>query len=200
MAAAPSSAASRACRCHARATSARWAACHAAGRSHPQLRNKNRRYIGISQSQWTALQDGNAPPRSRSASAAAPPPHGPAAAPPRPPRRRAPPVPRRPRPLHGAAARAPAASLCRQLSQPPPALSAPPPSAPRPAAVPAAPCPTRVRCVSVFLDKNRRYIGKSQSKRPPTRTQRTPHLHVEGVSHQSRGQRGQLPLLQRHTT
>eukprot|EP01047_Picozoa_sp_COSAG01_P091179 COSAG01_NODE_22838_length_839_cov_1.044595_2_plen_79_part_01 len=26
---------------------------------------------------------------------------------------------------------------------------------------------TRVRCVSIFLDKNRRYIGKSQSKRPP---------------------------------
>jgi hypothetical protein len=35
--------------------------------------------------------------------------------------------------------------------------------------------PTRVRCVSIFLDKNRRYIGKSQSKRPPQRTQRTPH-------------------------
>jgi hypothetical protein len=26
-----------------------------------------------------------------------------------------------------------------------------------------------------FCDKNRRYIGKSQSKRPPKRTQRTPH-------------------------
>jgi hypothetical protein len=36
--------------------------------------------------------------------------------------------------------------------------------------------PTRVRCVSIFLDKNRRYIGKSQSERPPERTQRTPHL------------------------
>jgi hypothetical protein len=36
--------------------------------------------------------------------------------------------------------------------------------------------PTRVRCVSILLDKNRRYIGKSQSKRPPKRTQRTPHL------------------------
>jgi hypothetical protein len=34
----------------------------------------------------------------------------------------------------------------------------------------------RVRCVSIFLDKNRRYIGKSQPKRPPKRTQRTPHL------------------------
>jgi hypothetical protein len=34
---------------------------------------------------------------------------------------------------------------------------------------------TRGHCVSIFLDKNRRYIGKSQSKRPPKRTQRTPH-------------------------
>eukprot|EP01047_Picozoa_sp_COSAG01_P041538 COSAG01_NODE_3570_length_5924_cov_4.911588_4_plen_247_part_00 len=34
---------------------------------------------------------------------------------------------------------------------------------------------TRVRCVSIFLDKNRRYIGKSQSKQPLKRTQRTPH-------------------------
>jgi hypothetical protein len=34
---------------------------------------------------------------------------------------------------------------------------------------------TRDRCVSIILDKNRRYIGKSQSKRPPKRTQRTPH-------------------------
>eukprot|EP01047_Picozoa_sp_COSAG01_P082855 COSAG01_NODE_17095_length_1179_cov_1.221296_2_plen_169_part_00 len=33
----------------------------------------------------------------------------------------------------------------------------------------------RVRCVLIFLDKNRRCIGKSQSKRPPKRTQRTPH-------------------------
>eukprot|EP01047_Picozoa_sp_COSAG01_P031357 COSAG01_NODE_2223_length_8136_cov_10.727917_10_plen_189_part_00 len=29
---------------------------------------------------------------------------------------------------------------------------------------------TRVRCVSIFLDKNRRYIGKSQSQRPPKRS------------------------------
>jgi hypothetical protein len=43
------------------------------------------------------------------------------------------------------------------------------------AGVGAAPRPTRVRCVSILLDKNRRYIGKSQSKRPPKRTQRTPH-------------------------
>jgi hypothetical protein len=34
---------------------------------------------------------------------------------------------------------------------------------------------THVRCVSTFLDKNRRYIGKSQPKRPPKRTPRTPH-------------------------
>jgi hypothetical protein len=34
---------------------------------------------------------------------------------------------------------------------------------------------TRVRCVSIFLDENRRYRGKSQSKRPPKRTQRPPH-------------------------
>jgi hypothetical protein len=33
-----------------------------------------------------------------------------------------------------------------------------------------------VRCVSIFLDKNRRYIGKCQPKRTPQRTQRTPHL------------------------
>jgi hypothetical protein len=30
------------------------------------------------------------------------------------------------------------------------------------------------RCVSIFLDKNIRYIGKSQSNRPPKRTQRPP--------------------------
>jgi hypothetical protein len=35
--------------------------------------------------------------------------------------------------------------------------------------------PGRGRCVSIFLDKNRHYIGKSQPKRPPTRTQRPPH-------------------------
>jgi hypothetical protein len=39
----------------------------------------------------------------------------------------------------------------------------------------------RVRCVSMLLlDKNRRYIGKSQSKRPPTRTQRPPHRPKAG--------------------
>jgi hypothetical protein len=36
----------------------------------------------------------------------------------------------------------------------------------------------RGRCVSVFIDKNRRYIGKSQSKRPPKRTQRQPHQNL----------------------
>jgi hypothetical protein len=33
----------------------------------------------------------------------------------------------------------------------------------------------RGRCVSIFLDKDRRYIGKYQSKLPPKRTQRPPH-------------------------
>eukprot|EP01047_Picozoa_sp_COSAG01_P001139 COSAG01_NODE_24_length_37608_cov_19.303154_26_plen_207_part_00 len=32
--------------------------------------------------------------------------------------------------------------------------------------------PGRGRCVSIFPDKNRRHIGKSQSTRPPQRTQR----------------------------
>jgi hypothetical protein len=44
-----------------------------------------------------------------------------------------------------------------------------------PPAAPAPLPPTRVRCVSRFLDKNRRYIGTSQSKWPPKRTQRTLH-------------------------
>jgi hypothetical protein len=35
--------------------------------------------------------------------------------------------------------------------------------------------PGRGRCVSIFLDKNRRYIGKPQSKWPPERTPRPPH-------------------------
>jgi hypothetical protein len=39
--------------------------------------------------------------------------------------------------------------------------------------------PTRARCVSIFLDKNRRHIGKSQPKRPPQRTQRTPHQRLQ---------------------
>jgi hypothetical protein len=32
--------------------------------------------------------------------------------------------------------------------------------------------PAERRCVSIFLDKNRRYVGKSQPKRPPKRAQR----------------------------
>jgi hypothetical protein len=40
----------------------------------------------------------------------------------------------------------------------------------------AAPAPAgRGRGVSIFLGKNRRYIGKSQPERPPQRTQRTSH-------------------------
>jgi hypothetical protein len=31
------------------------------------------------------------------------------------------------------------------------------------------------RCVSIFLDENSRYTGKSQSEPPPHRTQATPH-------------------------
>jgi hypothetical protein len=38
----------------------------------------------------------------------------------------------------------------------------------------------RGRCVSIFLDKKRRCIGKSQSKRPPKRTQRLPRQDVAG--------------------
>jgi hypothetical protein len=44
----------------------------------------------------------------------------------------------------------------------------------------AAPPPGRRRCVSIFLDKNRRRMGKSQSKRPPKSTQRPPHQVGEG--------------------
>jgi hypothetical protein len=39
----------------------------------------------------------------------------------------------------------------------------------------SCPDPSRGHCVSIFLDKDRRHIGKSQSERPPTRTQRPPH-------------------------
>jgi hypothetical protein len=46
--------------------------------------------------------------------------------------------------------------------------------------------PTRVRGVSIFLDKNRSDIGKSQPKRPPNRTQRTPHQHRAGRREQPR--------------
>jgi hypothetical protein len=54
-----------------------------------------------------------------------------------------------------------------------------PPPRPTPPAAPPGPG----RCVPIFLDKNRRYIGKSQSKRPPKTTQRPPHRRV---GHQSR--------------
>eukprot|EP01047_Picozoa_sp_COSAG01_P010244 COSAG01_NODE_431_length_17124_cov_26.577386_7_plen_233_part_00 len=57
---------------------------------------------------------------------------------------------------------------CVATPPPPPACAAPAP--PR-----WADDAGRGRCVSIFLDKNRRYIGKSQSKRPPKRTQRPPH-------------------------
>ena len=40
----------------------------------------------------------------------------------------------------------------------------------------------RGRCVSIFLDRNRRYVGKSQPKRPPKRTQRPPHLRARSRS------------------
>jgi hypothetical protein len=54
---------------------------------------------------------------------------------------------------------------------------------------PSAVATTRVRCVSIFLDKNRRYIGKSQSKRPPKRTQRTPHQPAPATRAPDRGAR-----------
>jgi hypothetical protein len=82
-----------------------------------------------------------------------------------------------------AAARAPRPAVSpvprRCGPAPPPAASAAPP----PHVAPARrrtqwrrrkpPPPTRVRGVSIFLDKNRRHIGKSQSKRPPKRTDAT---------------------------
>jgi hypothetical protein len=55
-----------------------------------------------------------------------------------------------------------------------PASGLPSPSAPA-SATPPAP-PRRGRWVSIFLDRNTGYTGKSQSKRPPKRTQRPPHL------------------------
>eukprot|EP01047_Picozoa_sp_COSAG01_P052495 COSAG01_NODE_5526_length_4205_cov_3.424744_4_plen_256_part_00 len=45
------------------------------------------------------------------------------------------------------------------------------------------PIPNRVRRVSIFLGRSRRYIGKSQSKRPPKRTQRTPHQPCSTARH-----------------
>jgi hypothetical protein len=59
----------------------------------------------------------------------------------------------------GAVSRWPAVRRCSRRPAPPCPAAAPPPP----------------RCVSIFRDKNRRHIGKSQSKRPPKRTQRPPH-------------------------
>jgi hypothetical protein len=82
---------------------------------------------------------------------------------------------RPPAPTSPAQSRAAAAAADRE---PPRSARAPRPPArrpPWPSPSPARRVSTRVRCVSIFLDKNRRYIGKYQSKRPPKRTQRTPH-------------------------
>ena len=43
--------------------------------------------------------------------------------------------------------------------------------------------PAPGRCAFTFLDKNRCHIGESQSKRPPQRTQRPPHLSVRRCDH-----------------
>jgi hypothetical protein len=60
--------------------------------------------------------------------------------------------------------------------------------------------PGRGRCASIFLDKNGRHIGKSQSKRPTKRTQRPPHLgfwlkhiHVEPSAATERHPRSEEP-------
>eukprot|EP01047_Picozoa_sp_COSAG01_P108796 COSAG01_NODE_37702_length_500_cov_0.411471_1_plen_99_part_10 len=47
--------------------------------------------------------------------------------------------------------------------------------------------PGRGRCVSMFLDRNRRHIGESQPERPPKQTQRPPH---RPCSMSQRGERG----------
>jgi hypothetical protein len=62
-----------------------------------------------------------------------------------------------------------ALALPRARAAAPP--SQPSPSQPRPRWPDHWPRPLRLN-ISLFLDKNRRYIGKSQSKRPPKRTQR----------------------------
>jgi hypothetical protein len=64
---------------------------------------------------------------------------------------------------------------CVTTPPPPPACAAPAP--PR-----WADDAGRGRCVSIFLDKNRHYIGKSQSKRPPKRTQRTSRTEPQPCS------------------
>jgi hypothetical protein len=50
--------------------------------------------------------------------------------------------------------------------------------------------PGRGHCVSILRDKNRRYIGKSQSKRPPKRTQRPPHRWPTRATPRSWGSSG----------
>jgi hypothetical protein len=50
----------------------------------------------------------------------------------------------------------------------------------------------RGRCVSIFLGKNRRHIGKSQSRRPPKRTQRPPHPGA-GAAAATKQTRGRPP-------
>jgi hypothetical protein len=58
--------------------------------------------------------------------------------------------------------------------------------------------PAPGRCVSIFLDQNRCHIGKSQSKKPPKRTQRPPHqprrapLRTEGDLHRASPPLGSL--------
>jgi hypothetical protein len=58
----------------------------------------------------------------------------------------------------------------------------------------------RVRCVSIFRDKNRHYIGKSQSKWPPKGTQRTPHPGAAKPSSRSSRAKRPSPLPGRATS
>jgi hypothetical protein len=55
----------------------------------------------------------------------------------------------------------------------------------------------RVRGISIFREKNRRYIGKSQSKRPPNGTQRTPHQFTASLP--SARRRRAVPVSHAHT-
>eukprot|EP01047_Picozoa_sp_COSAG01_P055046 COSAG01_NODE_6086_length_3861_cov_91.695906_4_plen_223_part_00 len=96
------------------------------------------------------------------------------------------PIPRWKRPAHSRSMSTPVtlidATPRGKVCPPPLAAAAAAPDSPPSNSSAAAPTrrsrrlPTRVRCVSTFLDKNRRHIGKYQSKRKPKRTQRTPHL------------------------
>jgi hypothetical protein len=56
-----------------------------------------------------------------------------------------------------------------------PATAAPTPTRRSARAAGASPPAGRGRCTSTFLDKNRLFLGKSQSQHPPKRTQRPPH-------------------------